>query len=171
MTEEFPRMSFPNESSEYRKARNALLDAEIALRRQTEEVATSWRAPGAGYWGLSARNPSTKPTLSLPLQLPDSGHSFIKPAHYVSSDVVIQLWFELCGSNGDRAARAALSGCRLISERPALVANREMLSFGFASLTWRGAMQAQRCLASTDDCKLSVRPSSFSRHDQRAARS
>lgn len=39
MTEEFPRMSFPGESSEYREARNALLDAEIALRRQTEAVA------------------------------------------------------------------------------------------------------------------------------------
>lgn len=30
---------FPNESSDYRTARNKLLDAEIALRRQTEEVA------------------------------------------------------------------------------------------------------------------------------------
>lgn len=39
MTQEFPRMSFPNESIEYREARNALLDAEIALRRQTEAVA------------------------------------------------------------------------------------------------------------------------------------
>jgi predicted dithiol-disulfide oxidoreductase (DUF899 family) len=35
----FERMAFPNESQAYRKARNALLDAEIALRRQTEEVA------------------------------------------------------------------------------------------------------------------------------------
>jgi predicted dithiol-disulfide oxidoreductase (DUF899 family) len=32
-------MAFPNESPEYREARNALLDAEIALRRQTEAVA------------------------------------------------------------------------------------------------------------------------------------
>ncbi len=39
MTDRVPRMSFPNESSEYREARNALLDAEIALRRQTEAVA------------------------------------------------------------------------------------------------------------------------------------
>ncbi|SRR5579883_2889706 len=30
---------FPNESSEYRNTRNKLLEAEIALRRQTEEVA------------------------------------------------------------------------------------------------------------------------------------
>ena len=31
--------TFPNESSEYREARNRLLEAEINLRRQTEEVA------------------------------------------------------------------------------------------------------------------------------------
>src|SRR5216684_1610252 len=30
---------FPNESAAYRIARNKLLDSEIALRRQTEEVA------------------------------------------------------------------------------------------------------------------------------------
>src|SRR3546814_12817551 len=36
--------SFPNESTEYRTARNALLDAEIALRRQLEAVAAQRRA-------------------------------------------------------------------------------------------------------------------------------
>ncbi len=35
---------FLNESDEYRKARNELLEAEIALRRQTEEVAKLRRA-------------------------------------------------------------------------------------------------------------------------------
>ena len=35
----FARLRFPNESAEYRTARNALLDAEIALRRQNEAVA------------------------------------------------------------------------------------------------------------------------------------
>jgi predicted dithiol-disulfide oxidoreductase (DUF899 family) len=40
----FPRMAFPNESAEYRSARNALLDAEIALRRQSEAVAAMRRA-------------------------------------------------------------------------------------------------------------------------------
>ena len=35
---------FPNESDAYRTARNALLDAEIALRRQTEAVAAQRRA-------------------------------------------------------------------------------------------------------------------------------
>lgn len=35
----FEPMRFPNESGEYRLARNALLDAEIELRRQTEAVA------------------------------------------------------------------------------------------------------------------------------------
>ena len=35
----FARMRFPGESADYRSARNALLDAEIALRRQTEAVA------------------------------------------------------------------------------------------------------------------------------------
>lgn len=44
MTGAFPRMTFPNESAEYRAARNALLDAEIALRRQTEAVAALRRA-------------------------------------------------------------------------------------------------------------------------------
>lgn len=37
-------VSFPNESPEYREARNALLDAEIALRAQIEEVAKMRRA-------------------------------------------------------------------------------------------------------------------------------
>ena len=37
-------LSFPNESSAYRSARNALLDAEISLRRQLETVAAQRRA-------------------------------------------------------------------------------------------------------------------------------
>src|SRR3546814_16010271 len=37
-------LSFPNESTEYRTARNALLDAEIALRRKLEAVAAQRRA-------------------------------------------------------------------------------------------------------------------------------
>jgi predicted dithiol-disulfide oxidoreductase (DUF899 family) len=37
-------LSFPGESAQYRTARNALLDAEIALRRQIEEVAAMRRA-------------------------------------------------------------------------------------------------------------------------------
>lgn len=44
MAGDFERMAFPNESQDYRKARNALLDAEIALRRQTEAVAKLRRA-------------------------------------------------------------------------------------------------------------------------------
>ncbi len=40
----FERMRFPGESADYRAARNALLDAEIALRRQTEAVAEMRRA-------------------------------------------------------------------------------------------------------------------------------
>jgi predicted dithiol-disulfide oxidoreductase (DUF899 family) len=40
----FARMRFPNESAGYRAARNTLLDAEIALRRQTEAVAEMRRA-------------------------------------------------------------------------------------------------------------------------------
>ena len=35
---------FPNESEAYRKARDELLEAEIALRRQTEAVAAARRA-------------------------------------------------------------------------------------------------------------------------------
>lgn len=37
-------LSFPNETAEYRKARNVLLDAEIALRRQLETVAALRRS-------------------------------------------------------------------------------------------------------------------------------
>lgn len=44
MSGDFARMAFPNESDEYRTARNALLDAEIELRRQTEAVAGMRRA-------------------------------------------------------------------------------------------------------------------------------
>lgn len=44
MSKQFARMAFPNESPAYREARNALLDAEIALRRQTEAVAAMRRA-------------------------------------------------------------------------------------------------------------------------------
>lgn len=41
-------ITFPNESAEYRAARNALLDQEIALRRQMEAVAAQRRALPAG---------------------------------------------------------------------------------------------------------------------------
>jgi predicted dithiol-disulfide oxidoreductase (DUF899 family) len=44
MSGDFAHMAFPNESDEYRSARNALLDAEIELRRQTEAVAAMRRA-------------------------------------------------------------------------------------------------------------------------------
>jgi len=44
MTGSFARMTFPKESSAYREARNALLDAEIALRRQIEAIAAQRRA-------------------------------------------------------------------------------------------------------------------------------
>lgn len=44
MADSFARMAFPNESAAYREARNALLDAEIALRRQTETVAEMRRS-------------------------------------------------------------------------------------------------------------------------------
>lgn len=39
-----PNLAFPNESAEYREARNALLDAEVALRAQSEAVAAQRRA-------------------------------------------------------------------------------------------------------------------------------
>ncbi len=48
MATDFARMAFPNESPDYRAARNALLDAEIALRRQTEAVAEMRRALAPG---------------------------------------------------------------------------------------------------------------------------
>ena len=44
MSGDFARVAFPNESDEYRAARNVLLEAEIELRRQTEAVAAMRRA-------------------------------------------------------------------------------------------------------------------------------
>ena len=44
MTGSFAHLSFPNESADYRTARNALLDAEMDLRRQIERVAEQRRA-------------------------------------------------------------------------------------------------------------------------------
>jgi predicted dithiol-disulfide oxidoreductase (DUF899 family) len=44
-------MTFPNESPEYRAARNALLEREVALRRQMEAVAAELRElPAGGEW-------------------------------------------------------------------------------------------------------------------------
>ncbi|SRR5258706_2309026 len=47
-TRELQHLSFPNESSEYRSARNALLANEIGLRREIERVAAERRALPAG---------------------------------------------------------------------------------------------------------------------------
>jgi predicted dithiol-disulfide oxidoreductase (DUF899 family) len=41
---ELEHLGYPNESADYRRARNALLEEEIALRRQIEMVATHRRA-------------------------------------------------------------------------------------------------------------------------------
>lgn len=49
-----PHVSYPNESADYRAARNALLNAEIALRRQVETVAALRRALPKG--GLVPEN-------------------------------------------------------------------------------------------------------------------
>lgn len=65
-------ISFPNESAEYRTARNALLEQEIALRRQMEAVAAQRRALPAGgkvpedyeFEGLGADGKATRIKLS-----------------------------------------------------------------------------------------------------------
>lgn len=65
-------VTFPNESTEYRTARNALLEQEIALRRQMEAVAAHRRAlPSGGkvpedyeFEGLGADGKTTKIKLS-----------------------------------------------------------------------------------------------------------
>ncbi|HEY0682137.1 MAG TPA: DUF899 family protein [Steroidobacter sp.] len=65
-------VTFPNESAEYRSARNALLEQEIALRRLTESVAAHRRALPAGgkipedyeFDGLGADGKPTKIKLS-----------------------------------------------------------------------------------------------------------
>ena len=43
-----PNITFPGETSEYRHARNELLEAEDALRRLNEQVAAQRRALPAG---------------------------------------------------------------------------------------------------------------------------
>src|SRR5260370_38151747 len=43
-----PNVHFPGESSEYRRVRNELLEAEAELRRLNEQVAAQRRAPPAG---------------------------------------------------------------------------------------------------------------------------
>jgi predicted dithiol-disulfide oxidoreductase (DUF899 family) len=48
MTETATGMRFPGESDEYREARNALLDSELALRRQAEVVAAERRSLPSG---------------------------------------------------------------------------------------------------------------------------
>jgi predicted dithiol-disulfide oxidoreductase (DUF899 family) len=65
-------MTFPNESREYRQARDALLEQEIALRRQMESVAAARRAMPMGgevlqdyvFDGLGASGKPTKIQLS-----------------------------------------------------------------------------------------------------------
>ena len=54
---------FPNESAEYRAARNALLVEEIELRRHIERVASQRRALPAGgaSLGTSSSSPRTAP--------------------------------------------------------------------------------------------------------------
>ena len=49
-----PNIKFPGESSEYRRARNQLLEAEDELRRLNEQVAAKRRALPAG--GLLAED-------------------------------------------------------------------------------------------------------------------
>ena len=49
-----PTIKFPGESSEYRRARNQLLEAEDELRRLNEQVAAQRRALPAG--GLLAQD-------------------------------------------------------------------------------------------------------------------
>jgi hypothetical protein len=53
-------LMFPNESAEYRKARNDLLADEMALRRHIEEVAAKRRAlpPGAKWSRITSSSGS-----------------------------------------------------------------------------------------------------------------
>ena len=58
---------FPNESSEYRRARNALLAEEIELRRHIERVAAQRRAlpPGGAVAATTASRARTaRPTFA-----------------------------------------------------------------------------------------------------------
>src|ERR1700743_774602 len=57
---------FPNESDEYRRARNALLAEEIALRRQIERVAAlRGRLPPGGEVGKDYRFEGERGPISL----------------------------------------------------------------------------------------------------------
>jgi len=53
MASEKERVSFPNESPEYRSSRDRLLQAEIELRRQLEDIRTTVTTPSS-----STRRPS-----------------------------------------------------------------------------------------------------------------
>ncbi len=55
-------ITYPNESADYRTARNALLDDEIALRRQIEAVAAKRRAlpPAAKFPRTMSSNASAR---------------------------------------------------------------------------------------------------------------
>ena len=56
------KVHFPGESSEYRNARNELMDAEGELRRLNEQVAARRRAlPAGGLITRSRRSPSFPP--------------------------------------------------------------------------------------------------------------
>lgn len=76
-------ITFPNESAEYRTARNALLEQEIALRRQMEAVAAQRRALPAGgqvsedyeFEGLGADGKATK--IKLSTLFPDGADSLV----------------------------------------------------------------------------------------------
>ena len=68
-----PNVHFPGESSEYRRARNELLEAEDELRRLNEQVAAKCRALPAG--GSSRRTTSSSPR---PMAL---GQLLARPAH------------------------------------------------------------------------------------------
>ncbi len=57
------RLQFPGEDSVYRSARNALLDEEMALRRQIERVSAQRRALRPA--GLCARTTSSRVSTAI----------------------------------------------------------------------------------------------------------
>ncbi|MFT4041242.1 MAG: DUF899 family protein, partial [Thermomicrobiales bacterium] len=79
-------VSFPNESPGYRTARNALLEQEIALRRQTEAVAAARRAlpPGGEVtqdYVFTAPGPDGAPTPTRLSELFTAGQDTLMVLH------------------------------------------------------------------------------------------
>lgn len=87
--------AFPNESAEYRMARTALLEREIALRRATEAVAAARRALPAGGevpqdYVFTALGPDGRPALTPMSGLFGAGKDTLMIYHFMYGPAMAQ---------------------------------------------------------------------------------